>query len=289
MASKTASELATEYGFAEAFFRADPELWNLFQKAKKGKWSVTKWQGEFMKTNWYRSREASIRQWVDLTTRDPAEAEAKINERMADMGDQFTQLGLTIDAATLKSLATQSLQYSWSQNQTANVISAYVQYAPGGTGGTLAAMETAIKGMANDFGVTVTDGQMQDWLQKMVSKEYTEDNVRDFLTDAAKSKYAGLVPQLDAGRTVRDIAGQHIAEYSRLLEVDAGNISLDDPLMANALQGTVDPKTGLPVPRTVFQLQQDIKKDKRWLQTGNARNEMTDLGQGILQDMGLVS
>lgn len=287
--AKTASELATEYGFAEAFFRAEPELWSLFNKARNGKWSISKWQGEFMKTSWYRTRAASIRQWTDLTTRDPAEAEAKISERVADLEDKFTQLGLNIDAATIRSLASQSLQYAWSQAQTDNVISSYIEYAPGGTGGTVAAIEQAINKLGFDYGVTITDTQKQDWIRGMISKTYTEDNLRDFVTDAAKSKYQGLAPQLDVGRSVRDIAGQHIAEYSRLMEVDANDISLDDPLLANALQGTVDPKTGLPVMRTVFQMSKDIKQDQRWLRTGNAQQDMTDLGQGILRDMGLVS
>jgi len=287
--AKTASELATEYGFAEAFFRAEPELWSLFNKAKSGKWSITKWQGEFMKTNWYRSRAASIRQWADLTTRDPAEAAAKINERVADLEDKFTQLGIELDPATIRDLASQSLQYAWSQSQTDNIVSSYIDFSPGGSGGTVAALEQAINKLGYDYGVTITDQQKQDWIQGMVSKKYTEDHLRDFVTDAAKSKYQGLAPQLDAGRSVRDVAGQHIAEYSRLMEVGQDDVSLDDPLLANALQGTVDPKTGLPVMRTVFQMSKDIKQDQRWLKTGNAQQDMTDIGQNILRDMGLVS
>lgn len=281
------SELATQYGFAEAFFRADSELWALFSKAKSGNWNPTKFQGEFMKTNWYRSREASIRQWTDLTTRDPAEATAKIAARKADLSDQFTQLGITIDDATLTNLSTQSLQYSWTQNQLANVVSSYVNTS-GGTGGTIAAMESNIKNLAYQYGVSVTADQLQDWLPKMVSKAYTEDNIKDFLADAAKSKYAGLAAQIDQGRTVRDIAGQHITEFSRLMEVDPGNVSLDDPILAQALQGTIDPHTGLPQAQTVFQMSQAAKKDQRWLSTKNARDDMVNSTKGILQDMGLA-
>jgi hypothetical protein len=280
--------LATEYGFAEGFFRGDNELWKLFQAATKGQWSATKFQGEFMKTAWFRARQASIRQWADLTIRDPAEAEAKIVERIADMSDQFTQLGVNLDAGTIRSLATQSLQYQWSQNQVSNVLANYVQYVPGQTGGGIAALETRIKGLAYDYGVTVTNEQMQQWIQGMIAQTYTEDNVKDFVTDAARAKYTGYTKQLDAGRTMRDIAGQHIAKFSELLEVDPEQVSLDDPVLAKALQGQVDPKTGLPVTQSVFQLSQQVKQDKRWLGTKNARDEMTTATLGVLKDMGLV-
>lgn len=288
MASKTPAELATEFGFSEGFFRSDNELWTLFNKAKGAQWSPTKFQSEFMKTSWYRQRQASIRQWSDLEIRDPAEAESKITGRIADLSDQFTQMGLQPDDNLLRSLATQSLKYAWSNSQLQNVLSSYVQYVPGQTGGSIAGMETHIKDLAYQYGVSVTNEQVQDWVQGMVSQKYTDENVTDFVRDAAKSKYAGLAPQLDSGRSVRDIAGQHIAEMSRLLEVDPGSVSLDDPIMANALQGTIDPQTNMPVTQTVFQMSQAVKRDSRWLKTKNARDEMVNAATAIGRDMGLI-
>jgi len=284
----TPTELATQYGYAEGFFRADPELWALFQKAVKAQWSATKFQGEFMKTAWYRSRQASIRQWADLEIRDPAEMEAKIGGRVADLADQFSQMGVEIDQETLRDLATQSLKFSWSNAQLQNVLADYVQYAPGQTGGSIASMEAHIKDLAYQYGVSVTDEQVGDWIKGFVSQKYTDDNISDFVRDAAKSKYAGLAPQLDTGRTTRDIAGQHIAEMSRLLEMDPGSISLDDPILANALQGTIDPRTNMAVPQTVFEMSQAVKKDSRWLKTKNARDDMFNTAMGIGRDMGLI-
>lgn len=281
-------ELAQQYGFAASFFNSDPELADLIKQAVKGQWSVGKWQAKFMNTSWYRSREASIRQWADLTSRDPAEAEDKITTRVADFKDRFSQLGIPVDEGTLRGLASQSLQYAWSENQIGDIIGSYVHYLPGQMGGTTAALETQIKGLAYQYGVTVTNDQMGQWITGLVNKSFTEDNVTDMVRDAAKSKYVGLQKQLDSGRTTRDIAGQHISEYSRLLEVDPGTISLDDPILANALQGTVDPHTGVPVPQTVFQMSQAVKKDPRWLGTKNARDDMMNSTQGILRDMGLM-
>lgn len=288
MAKLSLEELAQQYGFAAAFFNADPELAALIKLAVKEQWSVGKFQAKFMNTEWYRSREASIRQWTDLSTRDPAEAENKISERLADLEDRFSQLGIEMDPNEIRRLAEESLKYSWSEGQLANVVGTYAKYVPGSTGGGIAAYEAQINNLAYQYGVSVGPDQMQQWITGLVNKSFTEDSITDFVRDAAKSKYAGLQAQLDSGRTTRDIAGQHITEFARLLEVDPGGIDLNDPVLASALQGTVDPKTGLPVPQTVFQMSQAVKKDKRWLGTKNARDDMVNATFGIFQDMGLV-
>lgn len=285
----TSADLAAQYGFAEAFFRSVPELWSLFSRALSGQWTPSRWQGEFMNTTWYRNHAASIRQWIDLETRDPSEAQSKIQKREAQFRDHLTQLGAPVDPGMLRHLARESLVNDWSQEQMDDILASYVPYEEGRTGGTVASMQDEVQNQAFNYGVSVTGGQMQDWLRKLVTKEYTMDNITAMLSDSAKSKYAGLAPMLDTGRTTRDIAGQHITEFARLMEVNAETVSLDDPVLAKALQGKVDPKTGLPQMQTVFEMQNAAKRDSRWLNTGNARQAMVGVGQTILKDMGLVS
>lgn len=289
MAKATSADLAAQYGFAEAFFRSVPELQSLFSKAVSQQWTPSRWQGEFMNSTWYRQHAASIRQWKDLETRDPSEAQSKIQKREAQFSDHLTQLGAKLDPALVRQLARDSLINDWSTEQVDDILASYVPYQEGKTGGTVATMQDQIKNMAYDYGVAVTPTQMSDWLRKLVTKEYTTDHIAAFMQESAKSKYAGLAPMLDTGRTTRDIAGQHITEFARLMEVSAETVSLDDPVMAKALQGKVDPKTGMPQMQTVFEMQNAAKRDGRWLKTGNARREMVGVGQTILKDMGLVS
>lgn len=289
MPNLSMEELAVQYGFAAAFFNSDPELKSLIQQAVKGQWSPQKFQAKFMNTNWYRTREASVRQWQDLMARDPAEAQNKINESKAWLSDQFTQLGITIDEATLNSLAVQRLQWSWSDSQTQDILASYIKYDPGQTGGTVAAIETNIKNLAYQYGVDVSNAQMQDWITGIVSQKYTEDSLTDYIRDMAKSKYGGMMGYLDTGMTVRQVAAPYLQEFGRLMETDPNTVDLNDPLVAAALQGQIDPKTGQPQMMTVAQMQKAIKKDQRWLYTANAKKDMTDLGLGILQDMGLYS
>lgn len=289
MAKLSMQELAVQYGFAAAFFNSDPELKKLIKDATSGQWSVSKFQAKFMATKWYRAREASVRQWADLAARDPKEAQNKINERKAEMADQFSQLGITISDSELTKMASNSLQYSWSDAQRNDIMASYVKYTPGGSSGGIAALETQIKDLAYQNGVSVSDAQMQDWISGMVAQKYTQESLEDYIRDMAKSKYGGMTSWLDTGMTVRQVAAPYLQEYAKLLETDPNTVDLDDPLIAQALQGKIDPKTGQPQMMTVAEMQRAVKQDKRWLYTSNAKTSMTDMGIQILQDMGLYS
>lgn len=287
MAADSMQTLAVEYGYAYAFFQADSELTKLLRDAWNGKWTPQKFQAKFMTTGWFRAREASMRQWADLKARDPAEAQNKISESKAWLEDQFTQLGINLDDATITSLATDRLAQSWSDSQTQNILASYINM--GHPGGSVSQIQARVNSLAFNQGVDVSPGQMQDWVQGIVSQKYTEANLEGYLKDMAKSKYSGMTGFLDQGMTVRQVAAPYIQEFSRLMEVNPDTVDLNDPLMSTALQGRMDPQTNKPTMMTVAQTQKAIKQDQRWLYTGNAKRDMTDLGIGVLKDMGLAS
>lgn len=281
--------LAAQYGFAAAFFNSDPELRALINQAVAGQWAVAKFQARFMNTKWYRSREASARQWADLMARDPSEAAAKIGDRKRDFADNFSQLGIPIDDATLTSLATQSLQWSWSPAQIKDIFASYVHYVPGQMGGTVSAVEAQVRKMANDFGVTPTQSQMSDWITGILSERYTEDNLGDFLKDMAKSRYAGMSPYLDMGMTVRQVAGEYVNSFSRILETPSDAIDLMDPLIQQALQGSPPAQNQPPQMKTLYEFEKSLRQDPRWLRTSNARDQMTNAAMNIGRDWGLIA
>lgn len=286
---QTPEELAASIGFSKAFFYSDPELARLIRAATRGQWSPQKFQAAFMNTKWYRHREAAVRQWTDLSIRDPGEARDKVNNRKTEMRDMMSQLGLRISEKQITKMATDSLKYAWTQAQTKDILANMVVYNPGHMGGTPATLEMQMKQMASDYGVNATDKQIGDWINGLLSERYTNDNITDFLRDSAKSKYAGMAPWLDKGMTVKEVAGNHIESYSRLLELDPDTVDLMDPTMQKALQGTPDPKTGVPVMQTVYDFEKTLRKDPRWLKTKNAHSDMTNAAIGIARDWGLVA
>lgn len=285
---KSPEELAASLGFSKAFFYSDPELKKLIGAAVRGQWDPQKFQAAFMKTKWYRKRSASVRQWTDLKTRDPAEAKAKIASRRAELVDMVTQLGIGISGKSLAKMAEDSLKFSWTAAQTKDILASAVHYMPGQMQGTPATLEMQLKKAANDYGIVATNGQIGDWINGLLSERYTQDNINDFLKDSAKSRYAGMAQWLDKGMTVREAAGNHLSSFARLMEVEPDTVDMMDPVIQQALQGTPDDH-GVPQMQTVYEFEKSLRKDARWLKTANAKQSMTNAAMGIARDWGLVA
>jgi len=282
------ADLAGRYGFVEAFFNSDPELKKLIEQAQKNNWTVEQFQGRFMDTKWYRSRQASVRTWADLKTRDPKEAEKKIHDRTLELKNQLSQFGISISDKEIRAMAEKSLEFAWTATEMRNVLASMVTYVPGQMGGTPAALEMQIQALANEYGIDLTDKQAMDYVQGMLTERYTEDNLRDFLRDMAKSKYAGMASFLDRGMTVREVATPYITSYAQLFEVDPDSVDLRDSLIQQALQGAPAAPGQLPQMQSLYQFERALRRDSRWLRTKNARDSLVNAGMGILKDWGLV-
>jgi len=289
VANTDAETYAGQLGFAAQFFGSDPELATLIQNAVNNQWDTAKFQAAFMNTNWYRSRSAAIRQWQDLITRDPTEAQHKIEQRTAEFRDKASQLGISWDEGYLNEVVQASLAWQWTDTETQDLFANFVNYTPGKMGGTPGAVEMQVNKLASDYGLTLTGSQVSGYVSGILHQSYTEDNIKGFMRDMAKSKYAGMAGFLDAGMTVRQVASPYISSYSNLLEVDGDTVNLNDGMIQQALQGTPPAPGAQPQMKSVYQFERDVRRDPRWLRTKNARDSITSAGQGILKDMGLVA
>lgn len=285
---KNADELAAELGYASAFFNTDPELRKLLDKAVKENWSTAQFQAKFMATRWYRSHEASVREWVELNARDPAEVKSRIADQVFKVKNLASQMGIRITGSRLEQIAKDSLRFGFPDDQLEAVLAAEWKYRSGGTSGFAADLETQIKQTAYSYGVSVSARQLQDWISGVMSNKYDESTLDDYVRDIARGKYKGLRNFIDAGMTTRQIAAPYLTSYANLLEQSEDTVSLDDPLLAQALQGRQQ-KDGQFVSQSLYDFETSLRKDPRWLKTKNAREQTTNLGLKILQDMGLMS
>lgn len=276
--------LAAQYGYAAEFFTSDPELNKLIQDAVRGQWTPQVFQGRFMATNWFRARNAAQRTWSDLAARDPTEAQRKINDKGKELQFLASNWGLTLDDYTAQHMAWEVLRDGWTDTQ----VKIQLAGRAGRSGGTPATLEMQIKKLANDYGTSATDSQLGDWVNGMLTGRYTQDNITDLLRDVAKSKYQGMGDWLDKGFTVRNMAQPYIDSYSRILETSADTVDLNDNLIQRALQGRPGQNNQPPAMQTVYEFEQSLRKDSRWLGTKNAHEATVNAAQSIARDWGLV-
>lgn len=83
---------------------------------------------------------------------------------------------------------------------------------------------------------------------------------------------------------MRDIAQDYIQMVAQSLEIDPETIDLNDPLLSKALRPAG--KNGKFDYISYGDFQTEVKKDKRWQYTNNAKEQITDLAGSIKQMFG---
>lgn len=290
-----AATLAAQYGYAAAFFSSNAELAELLRQAVAGQWTPDKFRAAIMNSGWYRSQTESTRAWIELSSRDPAEAQKRINDKTRAIQQMASQQGISIPTDRLKKMATDALSMGWDDLLLQQAVAAEWKYKPGDTAGGAASLEVRYKSMADDYGITLTTGQVGDYIAGTMAGRYTEDNVADFLRDSARSKYVGLQGYLDLGMTVKQVAAPYLNSYASILETSPDAVSVNDPYIQKALQGVptgggknAAGGTKPPVAaQSLYDFERDLRKDPRWLKTKNAKDSIQNSALGILRDFGI--
>jgi len=99
------------------------------------------------------------------------------------------------------------------------------------------------------------------------------------------SSFPGLKDQIANGMSVRDAASPYLSGMSSILEVNPESVDLFDPTIRKALTST--DANGKSVLTPLWQFESQLKKDPRWLQTNNARDDLMSTTHGLLQSWGL--
>ncbi|MGY0232755.1 hypothetical protein [Longispora urticae] len=288
MADPTPTELAAQYGYAASFFQSIPELNNLLNQALAQKWTPARFQGEFMKSAWYRTTSDAKRQWNVLQTTDPATAERRLQDQTLKIRNMATQAGVIITDDRLRQMALETLSGGYSEEVLKNAVAAEFHYQPGGTTGGAASTEADMKRLAGDYGVTLSDQDVGSMVQGVMSGRFNQDNLLDFVRDQARSKYPGMTEWIDQGLSVRQVASPYTSSYSKLLEVDAASVDLNDPMIQKALQGNKN-KDGQWAKQSLYDFENSIRQTPQWLKTGNAKEEAQTATNAVLRDWGLVT
>lgn len=286
-----ANQLAAKYGYAATFFNAVPELKNLLAQAVGGQWTAEEFSARFMNSSWYKYHSSALKDWTALKAKEPAEAGKQINDRTADFQSQAAKLGVKIDPARAKQMAEWSLMYHWDTNATNRAFAAEMKYDPkGAQQGTVGAMQSQIREHAASYGVQLADPDIWSMSQKMVSGDLDQDGVLEKVKQLAMSRYPGLVDEIKKGMSVREAASSYVQTQGRVLEVDPNQIDLaTDKNLQKALQARGDDGKPVPGGMPLWQYEQSLKQDPRWLQTKNARQDMNGVAGRVLKDFGLLT
>lgn len=118
------------------------------------------------------------------------------------------------------------------------------------------------------------------WVKRIESGEDPEI-FKQMIRDVAKRGYPeSVVKLIDQGVDLQTIYSPYKRTMASVLEINPESISLDDPV----LRGAIGPDKEM----SIYDFQKALRKDPRWQYTNNAREEVSNITQKILQDFGFM-
>ncbi len=251
-------------------------------------WEPARFVAELRKTKWFQKHSEAARNATILRTTDPATWKAKTNQAAAVVKDMAVKMGAQLSDETLRRIVNNVLTFGWNDAQIQDTLAGSIKMGSQDTyGGQAAVNAESLRALAQNNGVKIGDAQLRQWLVRIGAGEDIA-GFEQYVRNMAKSAFPGFEKELDAGMNVRDLADPYVQQMAQTLELSPDSLDLFDPTIRKALQ-TTDPTTGKLVAKPIWQFEQDLKQDPRWLQTNNARETLDHTTRNILNMWGVVS
>lgn len=284
MPNLSKSEMAENYGFALAFLKSDKSLWKLFNSAVKGNWDANRFVAKLKNTSWYKHNGEAARQYDLLKKSDPASFNQKKNSLYAQIKDASMSLGATASSATLMRLTQNAMKFGWNEAQIKDTLASYVRATNGVYHGGAGADIEAVRQTAYRNGVKLSKQTEQAWAQSIAKGNNDAAFFQRQVRNMAKSLAPGFAKELDAGVDLQDIVSPFIESKAKILELNPADIDLFDKDIRAAISGT---KTdGSPGSKSLWQFEQDMRKEPAWLKTQNAQDSSMSIAKKVLTDFG---
>lgn len=278
-------ELAQQYGFAYSMLQSIPELKNIFNEAVAGQWDANRFQAALMATKWYQDHSAAQRAWITEGFADPTTQKSQLMAQTSSVQAAAASLGAEVSPGTAEAIAIQYLQDGWNTDQLQQALSKYIQFdTSGALGGTSGQDEMTLRSLAMDNGVNVSNNWLLTQAQHIASDSSSLEDAEGYIRKQAETLFPQYSKMIQAGQNMSDLAAPYASDYQRILEVGPGQTILSDPTMMKALQYK-DP-TGQNTTMPMWQFDQSLRNDPRWLKTQNAQDTTMATAHGILQDFG---
>lgn len=281
-------ELAARYGWSMAVLNSSPELSALFQRAVAETWTPDKFTAELRNTGWFKTYGEAARQATILKNTDPATWNQRIWTQRFTLQQLAVEMGARVSEAATRQMAEDAITYGWSEAQMRHVLSKYVTYSHGQLWGQAQANETELRKYAQSMGVRVSDDTIRSMAARSAGGEANIQTYFGTIQNMAESAFPQFKERFQAGETLDQIADPYKQSMAQLLELSPEAIDNFDPTVRGALSAK-DAKTGKPASKTLWEFENDLRRDKRWAKTKNAQDAGMSTVNSLLQSFGLIS
>jgi hypothetical protein len=210
---------------------------------------------------------------------------ARIGDYKQAITDWIVQQGFSLDDAAITRITNQAiaLGLTASSPQIKNLVDAEYTYAPGSTLGGLSGRRLQVlrqTAVANGFDLEKDfAGQLDNWLTRM-SKGEDIETFNSIIRNAAKIGLPEEIGKmLDQGMNLETIMTPYRNARASILEENPDSIPLNE-----LVQSAITDNGFVPV----FKFKINQRKNPKWKDTDNARQEASTVAYNILRDFGFV-
>ncbi len=207
-------------------------------------WTSDQFLSELHNTPYYKESSDVARQWDMLQATDPATASTRVEAAKRQIEDvqQSSGIRLNNQDGTGFSFLVEAVRNNWNADEIKYRMMASVN-TYGGSGGELGQHAAEIKGLANDYGVPLSDKTALFYAKKMIQGADNAASIKGYFVESAKSLYPAMFDQLNRGYTVRQVAEPYIQLAQQELGIDPSTVNLLDPKFMKMFN-QVDQKSG---------------------------------------------
>lgn len=285
----TAKESAEEYGFVQSLFNSNSELKSLFNKAVKGQWTAQKFQASLRDTKWWKTHSNTERKYLTKRYGDPATAKAESSAAYIKVRQLANQLGMREtpgNAKRMNSWAYNVVAKGWDESQLRYEIGKYVYFDHDVHQGEGGEVQDKLRSYAYEMGVKMSSQWYADKARAVIRGVGTQQDFEDDIRRQSKATYSYWSKQIDAGKTIADLASPYMQSMSQILEIPPGSINPFDKDVKIALQSK-DPQTGKQQIMPLWQFENALRGEDRWKKTKNAQDSMMQVAHQVLSDFGV--
>jgi len=278
--------LARQYGWALSLLQSDPELSAKFHQAVAETWDPDKFAAEIRNTNWYRTHSESWRTNIALANTDPATYNAKQAQAKDNFYNIAAQMGADLRGGIADGIAQQAFDLGWTDQQIKEHLVNYINFSSDEFGGMAGAAQDTLNQYVDSMGIKLSPDSIKNWAKMEAEGRGGVQIGKDQIMKQAMSAFPPLADRIRAGESVDSIAEPYKQSMSKILELNSQTLDLYDPTIRNALLAVG--KDGKPTTKSLWQFENDLRKDTRWLKTSNAQDATMSVTKKVLQDMGLT-
>ena len=262
----------------------------MFEDALNSEWTAASVKAAVQSSDWYRANNEYFRTaWAKASIGGADWTATQETARLAVQA-AATAKGRTLTAAELEANTQRYIYEGWGEVGRQQLLNdALAVGLTTGTDGFMAGaagdLQQTLKDVANRNGLPLSQGYYESAAKSVASGLTTENDwIRDLRAQAA-SLWPSYADKINAGVDVGDLASGYVNTMANTLEINASEISLNDPSIREALSSFDD--KGNPLPMGLWDFQNKLRSDPRWMNTKQATDSISETANTVLEMFGL--